>query len=400
MNLIESRQTKTQKGKTKATKLSIMLGSKGEGKGQFQNPFGIAHDANNHRVLVSDSGNHRVEVFDDRNRQYLNEFGSFGRKNGQFRYPNQLCVLPITNHIVVADFSNHRVQIFNPQFQFVTIVGQDVLHHPQAVDCSHNPVNNSQQQIVAADYQHQIHIFLSSINDNHEYKLLRSFCSHGNNPDQTKYVSGLCCDDERKRILIADCDNRRLSVWSADGSQFLHTILMPNNQEPVSVCVDRYGRYPHHIVVGINQSQIHIFDARKEHSQQPLQPVETIGSQGKQHGQFSSYVCGVCIDEDGALLAADYDNHSVQIFSNHRSSLMLRLLSDHSPSASRHHPQQQQHDETKDTTTNKKQTVNNDNAEAQQPSSVYASFVNQSLFDRYLVREIAAFLPIYWSGNN
>ena len=59
--------------------------------------------------------------------------------------------------------------------------------------------------------------------------MIRSFDSTGHNNDQFYAVSGVCIDDERKRILIADYWNHRLSVWSHDGSQFIKPIPIPNN---------------------------------------------------------------------------------------------------------------------------------------------------------------------------
>ena len=127
--------------------------------------------------------------------------------------------------------------------------------------------------------------------------------------DQTNGVFGLCYDDERKRILVCDCNNQRVSVWSVDGSQFLHVINMPNKQYPMSVCVDRF-LHPHYFVVGTKQSQILVFDARNETKQM----VQTIGSKGSQPGQFYSSIHGVCVRDDGALLATDDSNYRVQIF--------------------------------------------------------------------------------------
>ena len=118
--------------------------------------------------------------------------------------------------------------------------------------------------IVAADLTKQIHLFSpASSSLNSDYKLLRSFCSRGSEQQQTSCVHGICFDDERSRIIACDSNNNRLSVWSADGSQFIKTINMPfssTQRNPMSVCVDRYANC-HRFLVGIEQSQILVFDA-------------------------------------------------------------------------------------------------------------------------------------------
>ena len=223
---------------TSATMLPVtVFGSFGTGNGQFNYPYGIVYDNHKQHILVADRNNHRIQVFTKQG-QYVNQFGSQGSQPGQFKYPSQLSLHPVSNHILVADSYNDRVQLFNPQGQFVTVVGQTILQLPFAVDCHSTLSNNNNnnplpQHIVAADYRHQIRLFSISNNPNNnnssDYTLLRSFSSHGNNQHQTNGVFGLCCDDERKRILVADCNNHRLSVWSGDGSQFLHNIPIPYN---------------------------------------------------------------------------------------------------------------------------------------------------------------------------
>jgi len=214
-----------------------IFGSKGNGNGQFNQPYGIINDAKNQRIIVSDSNNHRIQFFKNNEQcDYLSQFGSLGNNNGQFNNPSQLCVDPINNHIIIADSFNNRIQILNEQFEFVTVIGQGQLQYPCAVDCSLSHPHH----IVIADYQHEIHLYSNSHNNNNnnnsEYQLLRSFSSHGSNKDQTNRVNGICFDDEHKRILICDCNNNRLSVWSSDGSQFIKIINMPTKDYyPLSV---------------------------------------------------------------------------------------------------------------------------------------------------------------------
>ena len=114
----------------------------------------------------------------------------------------------------------------------VAVIGQGILVNPRAVDCS-----VTSRHIVAADWGNQVHVM--SADDGQQ--LIRSFCSHGDGPQQTQYVYGLCVDHGHNRIVLCDYNNKRLSLWSGDGSQFLSTVNMPDGEQPLSVCVDRYN---------------------------------------------------------------------------------------------------------------------------------------------------------------
>lgn len=184
------------------------------------------------------------------------------------------------------------------QFQFVKSIGQGQLLQPYAVDCSHLT-----HHIVTADNGHQLHLFSSD-----RSTLIRSFCSSGSNIDQTNIVYGMCFDDERKRILVCDNGNKRLSIWSNDGSTFINTIKMPNNRIPISICVD-YHQGSHRIIVGTYQSEIIIFDSSNN------EVIQTLGTEIHQSDQgISNYIAGVYVASDGVLLATDSDNDRVQMF--------------------------------------------------------------------------------------
>ena len=97
------------------------FGSRGEGKGQFNYPYGICYDEKINILLFLIS---TIIWF------------KTGSKNGQFQYPCQLSIEPLTNHILVADLNNNRIQIFNDKGQFISVFGQDILQYPHAVSCS------------------------------------------------------------------------------------------------------------------------------------------------------------------------------------------------------------------------------------------------------------------------
>ncbi|XP_011409468.1 PREDICTED: E3 ubiquitin-protein ligase TRIM71-like, partial [Amphimedon queenslandica] len=68
-------------------KLLKEIGCKGNGKEQFNNPFGITIDENTGKVYVADLKNHRIQIL-NRDYSFFDSFGSKGKALGQFKQPN------------------------------------------------------------------------------------------------------------------------------------------------------------------------------------------------------------------------------------------------------------------------------------------------------------------------
>ncbi len=84
----------------------------GSDNGEFDEPYGVAYDPNNDRIIVADSNNHRVQVF-DKHGNFLFTFGIIGSDNGEFDEPYGVAYDPNNDRIIVADSNNHRVQVFS-----------------------------------------------------------------------------------------------------------------------------------------------------------------------------------------------------------------------------------------------------------------------------------------------
>ena len=73
--------------------------------------------------------------------------------------------------------------------------------------------------------------------------------------------------------------------------------------------------FTNEIVVG-SDYQVLIYDVRQQ--DQVCQVIQTLGNQqnekGNDIGEFN-VVCGVCVDDEGALWVTDFGNHRVQRFS-------------------------------------------------------------------------------------
>ena len=94
---------------------------KKSGKGQFQNPYGIACDRTG-KVYVTDSGNHRIQVFTAEGK-FLRMFGQYGQGMGELDWPTGIAI-DTSGIVYVSEGGNNRVSLFTSEGQFVTSFGR------------------------------------------------------------------------------------------------------------------------------------------------------------------------------------------------------------------------------------------------------------------------------------
>ena len=104
-------------------KLLKAIGCKGNGREQFDNPFGITIDEKTGKVYVADLYNHRIQVL-NRDYSFSHLFGSRGQAMGQFNQPNGIALDSIGN-VFVTDTFNHRVQKFSPDGKCLLCFGSE-----------------------------------------------------------------------------------------------------------------------------------------------------------------------------------------------------------------------------------------------------------------------------------
>ena len=138
-------------------------------------------------------------------------------------------------------------------------------------------------------------------------KFIRSVGSKGSNNNQFHNPFDVCVHNNTQQMMVADSSNHRVSVWSADGSQHIHTLPLAGRASPQGICIDPHTQ---HIVVSCDGSNdVRVLDVKTSSGQL----VQQIGQRGSQPGQFS-YPTGVCIDDRGVLIVADHGNNRVQLF--------------------------------------------------------------------------------------
>ncbi|XP_065180500.1 death-associated protein kinase 3-like isoform X2 [Sycon ciliatum] len=96
------------------------FGSKGNGRVQFTDPYGITI-SNDGKVFIADLSNHRVKVT-TLDGTYIRDIGKRGSGNTEFNYPADVAV-DDDGDLVVVDNSNHRLQVLHQDGSYVKTTG-------------------------------------------------------------------------------------------------------------------------------------------------------------------------------------------------------------------------------------------------------------------------------------
>ena len=293
--------------------LRLGTGQEGSANGEFNSPCGITFDSKNQRVIVSDSDNHRLQFFNQHDLTHLLTVGSIGTNLGQFKYPAGLCIQPSTNHLLICDEINHRVQVWSADdddkvqpIYSIGRIGQSSdakgeFNRPSGICCSPDGSFS-----VAEWSNNRVQRFDAS------GRFLTTFGCQGKNEDQFQIPIDVChlhhhfapSSSASSLLLVIDCDNNCLSIWSADSHQHITNIQMKG--DPRGVCVDLNGFVN---VSCDSPSFVCIYDPRKSY-----QLLQTLGDQaGSAPGQFN-YPTDICVDDLNTLMVVDCYNHRVQFF--------------------------------------------------------------------------------------
>ncbi|MEW6247515.1 MAG: 6-bladed beta-propeller [Nitrospirota bacterium] len=110
--VVDTNNHRVQKFDGKLGGYLMKFGSRGNGEGQFNSPWGIAIDRVRGYIYVVDSANFRVQKF-DMTGEFIMSWGSFGNGDGQFYFPRGIAVDQADGSVYVVDMGNHRIQKFD-----------------------------------------------------------------------------------------------------------------------------------------------------------------------------------------------------------------------------------------------------------------------------------------------
>ena len=97
------------------------FGKHGNGKGQFNRPWGVACDSTG-RVYIADKGNHRIQVFTAEG-QFLRMFGKHGHHKGELNSPSGVAI-DSRDILYITELGNNRVSIFTLGGMFLKSFGK------------------------------------------------------------------------------------------------------------------------------------------------------------------------------------------------------------------------------------------------------------------------------------
>jgi RHS repeat-associated protein len=201
-----------------------IVGSSGEGAGQFKTTYGLAVDSKGD-IWATDQGNDRVEEFNNEG-VFLKALGwgvsngesklevctsscragLQGSGNGEFFGPEGIAV-DSKGDVYVADRGNHRVQEFSPELAWVRNLVQTE-EHQGPFDLTVDASNNIW---VAYSWENKIGEF------NSEGKLVRTWGTTGSEPGDLLDPYGVGIGPEGN-VWVPEYGNNRVQVFTTTGS--------------------------------------------------------------------------------------------------------------------------------------------------------------------------------------
>ena len=251
----------------------VSVGTPGNGRGEFQRPWGVVVEHKSENIYVTDQYNNRVQVF-DRETKYLFEFGSDRMKyplciaiykdrvfvtqnggdcslvyefNGKFIQQvgtpgsaegqfNQLYGIAIHNtngDIYICDYSNNRIQIFSNDYSYKSQFGMSILKYPTDIQLTKDSI------FVLSHQNPFLYTFNYNLTQLHN-TVCDSICKH------LKYPLSFIIDGN-DNFIISDYKNNNIVIFNNTG-HLLHT-LTDSISQPIGVCLNSNGGI---IVVGYN----------------------------------------------------------------------------------------------------------------------------------------------------
>jgi DNA-binding beta-propeller fold protein YncE len=185
-------------------------GGHGSGKGQFDNPHGIALDAAGN-IFVADTGNGRIDKFSP-NGTFVTSIATTD--------PNGIAVDRAGNIYVAEIGSKHRVQKLGPDGTFIAAWAPG-LYGPRKIaigpDNSIYVVDSGRNRIVKLSPDGQV---------------LASWGSEGSGDGQFIGLSSVAVDPTNNKVYVADPINSRIQVFDSNG-KFLTKWSVPEWGRPV-----------------------------------------------------------------------------------------------------------------------------------------------------------------------
>ncbi len=275
----------------------------GIGADALTRPVGVAVGSDG-RVYVADYGSHSIKVFTPAG-DYLFKFSAIkDGANTALRNPVHVA-LDAQDHVWVTDRRLQTVYVFDSEGAFLRKVTPD-----GAADYPWSPL------ALTIDVNGDLYVTDVASVDTHRVlvldkagKIVRTFGTGGHatsgksDPGMFSYPNGIVVSgspDGSREVFVADSNNRRVQVFSADG-KFKRFIITQGTPRGLAIDASR-----HLFVVDVLSHQIDIFSTAG-------QKLASFGGNGFGIGQFQ-YPEDVAIDAQGRIYVSDRENNQVQVW--------------------------------------------------------------------------------------
>jgi DNA-binding beta-propeller fold protein YncE len=198
--------------------VTAFQGGRGSGKGQFDNPRGIAIDGAGN-IFVADTSNARIQKFSP-NGTFVTNMGTKGRGPGQLEAPTGIAI-GRTGKLYVADAGNHRVQKLAPDGTLIAEWkgAEPGFYGPRRIAIGPD------DSIYVVDQGHA-----RIVRFNLDGEVLATWGSGGTGDGQFRDPTSVAVDPTNK-VYVADPLNSRIQVFDSNG-KFLNKWSIPEWAEP------------------------------------------------------------------------------------------------------------------------------------------------------------------------
>jgi len=228
--------------------VNAFQGGKGTGRGQFDNPRGLALDTAGN-IFVADTDNGRIQKFSP-NGTYVTSIGTKGAGYAQLREPNGIAI-DREGNIYVAEVSNHSVRKLAPDGTLIAEwKGPDPgFYGPRRIAIG------SDEAIYVVDQGHN-----RIVKFNPDGDVLAAWGSGGSDHGQFSDHTSVAVDPNTNEVYVADPINRRIQVFDSDGAFLAEWSVpewgQPHGFEDLAIDPDRGRLY----ASSANMNTVLIFD--------------------------------------------------------------------------------------------------------------------------------------------
>jgi len=306
--LIENKLYSIQKLDQNTKRSVLSFGSKGIGRGQFNNPSGIMVDQSG-RIYVADTNNHRVQILDVIggikntlvSTQPANQIIDFHSSIPAEQKIVDLSIIPEKGLYALSDYQGHILRKQNKSQTLEKLSKQqDKLDYPQAMY-----VNEAGELLIADTGNNRLQFI--NADGTFQYR----FGEKGSKSSQFNSAQGVAIS-RKGYIYVADTKNQRIQIFSNDGIYLDEFGLKPSKDDKNSASVS----FMPTTLLFNSKDYLYVLDNQNKRIQiftEEGKLIDSINQSASDRAVLRNPV-DIAIDEHDYLYVADREDHSIKIF--------------------------------------------------------------------------------------